>query len=85
MTIKVLDIMNYLSSNYSCHPVQYKETIMDSSVFELSLEQEFQIKLMEESSQQLTHDQIQNLLLQASRLLMIKDNVIRSLIKKQIL
>jgi hypothetical protein len=45
------------------------------------LEQQFQIRLMEESSQQLTREQMQDLLLQTTRLLMIKDNVIRNLMK----
>ena len=54
---------------------------MDSSSFNLTLEQQFQIRLMEESSQQLTREQMQDLLLQTTRLLMIKDNVIRNLMK----
>ena len=54
---------------------------MDSSSFELSLEQQFQMRLMEQSAQQMTREQMQNLLIQAARLLMLKDNVIRDLIK----
>ncbi|HEY9675228.1 MAG TPA: NblA/ycf18 family protein [Waterburya sp.] len=54
---------------------------MDSSSFELSLEQQFQMRLMEESAQKMTREQMQDLLIQAARLLMVKDNVIRDLIK----
>jgi Phycobilisome degradation protein nblA len=54
---------------------------MDSSSFELNLEQEFQMKLMEESAQKMSREQMQDTLLQAARLLMVKDNVIRSLLK----
>ncbi len=54
---------------------------MDSSSFELSLEQQFQMRLMEESAQKMTREQMQDLLIQAARLLLVKDNVIRDLIK----
>lgn len=54
---------------------------MDSSPFELSLEQQFQMRLMEQSAQQMTREQMQDLLIKAARLLMLKDNVIRDLIK----
>lgn len=54
---------------------------MESSSFELSLEQQFQMRLMEQSAQEMTPEQMQDLLIQAARLLMLKDNVIRDLIK----
>lgn len=49
--------------------------------FELTLEQQFQMRLMEESASQMSPDQMQKLLLQTVQLLMIKDNVIRNLMK----
>lgn len=49
---------------------------------ELTLEQQFQMRIMEEQVVGMPQQQMQELLLQASRLLMVKDNVIRSLIKK---
>ncbi len=54
---------------------------MESSSFELTLEQQFQMRLMEQSTQQMTREQMQDILIKAARLLMIKDNVIRDLIK----
>ncbi|MGH2412412.1 MAG: NblA/ycf18 family protein [Microcystaceae cyanobacterium] len=54
---------------------------MESTPFELTLEQQFQMRLMEESAQQMNREQMQDLLIQAARLLMIKDNVIRDLIE----
>ena len=54
---------------------------MDSSSFQLSLEQQFQMRLMEQSAQQMTREQMQDLLIKAARLLMLKDNVIRDLMK----
>jgi hypothetical protein len=54
---------------------------MDSSSFQLSLEQQFQMRLMEESAQKMTREQMQEVLIQAARLLMVKDNVIRDLMK----
>ena len=54
---------------------------MDSSSFQLSLEQQFQMRLMEESAQQMSREQMQEVLIQAARLLMVKDNVIRDLMR----
>jgi hypothetical protein len=54
---------------------------MDSSSFELTIEQQFQMRLMEQSTQQMTREQMQDLLIQSARLLMLKDNVIRDLLK----
>jgi len=54
---------------------------MDSSSFELTLEQKFQMRMMEQSAQKMTREQMQDTLIQAARLLMVKDNVIRDLIK----
>ncbi len=54
---------------------------MESSSFELTLEQQFQMRLMEQSAQQMTREQMQDLLIESARLLMLKDNVIRDLVK----
>jgi Phycobilisome degradation protein nblA len=54
---------------------------MDSSAFELTLEQQFQMRLMEESAHNLSREEMQDLLIQTARILMVKDNVIRSMIK----
>ncbi|MDG2991863.1 NblA/ycf18 family protein [Candidatus Synechococcus calcipolaris G9] len=59
---------------------------MDSKFPELSVdlsyEQQFQMRLMEEQVDTMSHQQTRDLLLQASRLLMMKDNVIRSLVRR---
>jgi Phycobilisome degradation protein nblA len=55
---------------------------MDSEAFELSLEQQFQMRMMEESAHSMTKEQMVETLIQASRLLMVKDNMIRSLLKR---
>jgi hypothetical protein len=55
---------------------------MDPSTYDLTLEQQFQMRLMEASADGMSHEQAQALLVQASRLLMIKDNVIRNLLRK---
>ncbi|XFA72429.1 NblA/ycf18 family protein [Thermosynechococcaceae cyanobacterium Okahandja] len=49
---------------------------------DLSFEQEFQMRVMEEQVGTMSLQQTRELLLQASRLLMMKDNVIRSLVKR---
>uniref|UniRef100_B8HRV7 Phycobilisome degradation protein nblA n=1 Tax=Cyanothece sp. (strain PCC 7425 / ATCC 29141) TaxID=395961 RepID=B8HRV7_CYAP4 len=51
---------------------------------ELTFEQQFQMRLMEEQVGSMSQQQAKELLLQASKLLMMKDNVIRSLIKKAV-
>jgi hypothetical protein len=57
---------------------------MSPETFELTLEQEFQMRLIEAQTTDLSREQMENLLLQTSRLLMVKDNVIRSLVKQQL-
>jgi hypothetical protein len=47
---------------------------------ELSLEQKFQMRLFESSIEAMNLEQAQSLLLEASRLLMLKDNIIRGLL-----
>ncbi|BCX11831.1 MAG: NblA/ycf18 family protein [Thermosynechococcus sp.] len=49
---------------------------------DLSFEQEFQMRVMEEQVSTMSLQEARELLLQASRLLMMKDNVIRSLVKR---
>jgi hypothetical protein len=50
----------------------------------LSLEQEFTMKIFEESVQRMDSEDMRSLLLEASKLLMIKDNVIKGLMKQSI-
>ena len=47
--------------------------------FELSLEQQFNLKIMQKSIQKMSREEALFLLMDAARLLMIKDNVIKSL------
>ena len=54
---------------------------MDTNAFELSLEQEFQMRMLAESAQSLSREEIIDVLMQTSRLLMVKDNLIRNIIK----
>jgi hypothetical protein len=49
----------------------------------LSLEQKFKIKMFEESIQKMQPEEARSLLLEASKLLMIKDNLIKCLIQKE--
>lgn len=54
---------------------------METNMFELTLEQQFQMRLMAESAQELSREQMLDMLIQTSRLLMVKDNIIRNLVK----
>ncbi|HEY9662774.1 MAG TPA: NblA/ycf18 family protein [Allocoleopsis sp.] len=54
---------------------------MDSESFELNLEQQFHMMLMQNSVEEMTREQLKDLLIQSTRLIMVKDNVIRGLIK----
>ncbi|MEB3122280.1 MAG: NblA/ycf18 family protein [Snowella sp.] len=52
---------------------------MESTSFDLTLEQQFEIRQMRDAALQMSREQALELLLQASRLLMIKTNVMRNL------
>jgi hypothetical protein len=54
---------------------------MNSSSFELSMEQQFHMRLIEQTMQEMPREQMQEMLLQLTRLLLVKDNVIRDLVK----
>jgi hypothetical protein len=51
---------------------------------DLSLEQEFQLKVMQESIKGMSQEQATLLLIDAARLLMVKDNAIKSLIRQEL-
>ena len=55
---------------------------MNCESFELTLEQQFQMRLLEQSSEALSKEQMHEHLLQIARMLMVKDNIIRNLIKQ---
>jgi Phycobilisome degradation protein nblA len=55
--------------------------MMNSESFELTLEQQFQMRLMEQAAESMSREQMLDMLNQTMRLLMLKDNVIRSLVK----
>ena len=48
---------------------------------DLSLEQKFQMRIFEESIQVMKPEEARKLLLEASKLLMVKDNMIKGLMK----
>jgi hypothetical protein len=54
---------------------------MNTSSFQLSLEQDFQMRLMERSMQEMSKEQLQDMLLQIVRLMLVKENIIRDLVK----
>ena len=55
---------------------------MDLTPFKLTLEQQFTMQRMQQEMRQMSREQATDLLLQASRLLMLKNNVIKSLVKQ---
>lgn len=48
---------------------------------DLSLEQQFKMKIFEQSIAAMNSEEARSLLLEASKLLMVKDNIIKSLMK----
>lgn len=54
---------------------------MDISALQLSLEQQFSLSKYELQVKELSQDRAQEFLVEAFRQLMVKDNVIRSLVK----
>lgn len=55
---------------------------MEPSAFELTLEQQFEMRRMQDAAQNMSREQALEMLIQASKLLMLKDNVIRDLLKQ---
>jgi Phycobilisome degradation protein nblA len=55
---------------------------MNVESFKLTLEQQFQMRLIEHETEALSREQMSELLIQTSRLLMVKDNIIRDLIRQ---
>lgn len=57
---------------------------MSPECFELSLEQQFNVKALELNTQNLSLEQMRELLIEMSKQLIVKDNVVRHLIKNGI-
>lgn len=57
---------------------------MDTNQLSLNLEQQFHLKLVENSVQQMSPNQMRELLVELVETLMIKDNAIRDLMKDKI-
>lgn len=57
---------------------------LDINLFTLTIEQQFQLKLIEDSVEQMSQEQMKELLIESSRLLMIKDNAIKDLLENEI-
>jgi hypothetical protein len=55
---------------------------MDPKSFQLTLEQQFEMRRMQDEVQNMSREQALELLIQASRLLMLKDNIIKMLVKQ---
>ena len=49
----------------------------------LSLEQKFRMRVFEESVQTMNPEEARSLLIQASKLLMVRDNIIKGLMKQE--
>lgn len=58
---------------------------MNASSFQLTLEQEFQMSLAERAMQDLNREELQDMLLQIMRLLLVKENIVRDLMKSCVL
>ncbi len=55
---------------------------MDNNTFDLSLEQQFEMQRVRTDAQSMSHDQVLESLLEVSRLIMLKDNLIRDLMRR---
>lgn len=50
----------------------------------LSLEQEFKMRIFQESVETMNPEEARSLLIEASKLLMVKDNIIKDLIRQEL-
>lgn len=55
---------------------------MDIKTFDLTLEQKFELQKMQAAAHQMSREQLVDLLLKSARLIMLKDNAIKDLIKQ---
>lgn len=55
---------------------------MDTKTFDLTLEQQFELQKMQAAAHQMNREQVIDLLLKSARLIMLKDNAIKDLIKQ---
>jgi hypothetical protein len=55
---------------------------MDPKAFQLSLEQQFELSRMQQNAQGLSEEQARDLLLDVTRMLMIKDNLIKDMLRR---
>jgi Phycobilisome degradation protein nblA len=58
---------------------------MDPNMFELSLEQQFEVQRLQYEAESLDRDQALDMLLHVAELLMIKDNQIRNLMRQSLI
>ncbi|MEM8779322.1 MAG: NblA/ycf18 family protein [Cyanobacteria bacterium P01_G01_bin.49] len=59
--------------------------MMDAKVFELSLEQQFELQCLQQEFQDLERDQVINYLLDTMQQIMARDNLIRDLMKNSLI
>ncbi|MEA5508672.1 NblA/ycf18 family protein [Crocosphaera sp. UHCC 0190] len=57
---------------------------MDATVFELSLEQQFELQCLQQEFQNLEREQVINYLLDTMQQIMARDNLIRDLMKNSL-
>jgi hypothetical protein len=55
---------------------------MESNAYDLSIEQQFEMRRMRDAAKGMSREQALEMLMQASQLLMVKNNVIRDLADK---
>ncbi len=57
---------------------------MDANIFELSLEQQFQLQCLQQEFQDLERDQVIDYLVDTMQQIMARDNLIRDLMKNEL-
>jgi hypothetical protein len=62
-----------------------EEKMISENTFKLTLEQEFLMNVAKQSAEGLSRAQMLDLLMETARLAMIKDNIIRDLMKEKLL
>ncbi|MGK7899256.1 MAG: photosystem I reaction center subunit X [Xenococcus sp. (in: cyanobacteria)] len=58
--------------------------MMDAKIFELSLEQQFQLQCLQQEFQDLERDQVIDYLIDTMQQIMARDNLIRDLMKNEL-
>jgi hypothetical protein len=77
---KALSLKQFIGIHF-----QTEKSMINVNSFQLTLEQEFLISAAKQSAEDMPREQMFELLIETARLAMVRDNIIRDLVKEKLL